>query len=225
METVALPYSPDQTISPYKQIRKTPKRNNIRTTTVPRPENFSPANLVMNLQGGVFLRSPSLSRSFSNAQPQPPLLPLPINNKPCSPNRGLSCPSTNRKSNRNRDQDLTLKKPKSSSGSPPPKKQNSRSVPTECLVITSTERLGPEPSDLPEEIMRVMKPSVASENDNNKKKNEDEKFSGSVFYLSPPPSSLPLPKFSLRPKLSCNAEAEGIDAGATDNLRRLLRLQ
>ncbi|XP_060199851.1 uncharacterized protein LOC132628134 [Lycium barbarum] len=43
--------------------------------------------------------------------------------------------------------------------------------------------------------------------------------------ISPPPSSLPLPTFSLRPKLSCNAEASaGVDAGATDNLRRLLRL-
>lgn len=44
--------------------------------------------------------------------------------------------------------------------------------------------------------------------------------------ISPPPSSLPLPTFSLRPKLSCNAEASaGVDTGATDNLRRLLRLR
>ncbi|XP_057794866.1 uncharacterized protein LOC131011107 [Salvia miltiorrhiza] len=51
-------------------------------------------------------------------------------------------------------------------------------------------------------------------------------FSGSaVFTISPPPSSLPLPTFSLRPKLSCKAEAAaGVDAGATDDLRRLLRL-
>lgn len=46
----------------------------------------------------------------------------------------------------------------------------------------------------------------------------------SVFNLSPPPSSLPLPKFSVRSKLSCNAETTGVDTGATDNLRRLLRL-
>ncbi|KDO84906.1 hypothetical protein CISIN_1g035434mg [Citrus sinensis] len=33
-------------------------------------------------------------------------------------------------------------------------------------------------------------------------------------------------EFALRPKLiSCNAEAAGVDAGATDNLRRLLRLR
>ncbi|GFP95244.1 hypothetical protein PHJA_001668800 [Phtheirospermum japonicum] len=50
-------------------------------------------------------------------------------------------------------------------------------------------------------------------------------FSGpATFTISPPPSSLPLPTFSLRPKLSCRAAA-GIDAGATDDLRRLLRLR
>lgn len=57
---------------------------------------------------------------------------------------------------------------------------------------------------------------------------EGDKFSNSVVFttVSPPPSSLPLPTFSLRPKLSCNAEASaGVDAGATDNLRRLLRLR
>ncbi|XP_042047237.1 uncharacterized protein LOC121793116 [Salvia splendens] len=48
--------------------------------------------------------------------------------------------------------------------------------------------------------------------------------SSAVFTFSPPPSSLPLPSFSLWPKLSCKAAA-GVDAGATDDLRRLLRLQ
>jgi hypothetical protein len=46
-----------------------------------------------------------------------------------------------------------------------------------------------------------------------------------VFTLSPHPSSLPLPKFSMKPKRSCTAEASGVDAGATDNLRRLLRIR
>ncbi|KAL1542895.1 hypothetical protein AAHA92_19929 [Salvia divinorum] len=48
--------------------------------------------------------------------------------------------------------------------------------------------------------------------------------SSAAFTFSPPPSSLPLPSFSLWPKLSCKAAA-GVDAGATDDLRRLLRLQ
>lgn len=51
-------------------------------------------------------------------------------------------------------------------------------------------------------------------------------FSGSVIYAisGPPPSSLPLPTFFLRPKLRCKAAA-GIDSGATDNLRQILQLQ
>ncbi|XP_042505520.1 uncharacterized protein LOC122082095 [Macadamia integrifolia] len=213
MEAFGLPYSPDQTISPCK---RNPKKN-IQTTTVPRPssENFSPANLFLNLNGrGILLGPPPphlSSYSVSNGQkqqhpqPKPPLLPLPINNKSCSRNRGLSCPPTNRRTSKVRNQGLRA----SSSSVNTPKKQDLRSV--------STERLGPEPGDLPKEVSRVMKPYVSFEDIN-------EKFSPSVFYMSPPPSSLPLPKFSVRPKLSCNAEAGGIDAGATDKLRRLLRL-
>ncbi|KAG1361949.1 putative wiskott-Aldrich syndrome protein [Cocos nucifera] len=69
---------------------------------------------------------------------------------------------------------------------------------------------------------------------------EEERFAmESVYSLSPPPSSLPLPTFFLikRPKAasaaSCVAEAMGcgdacgggrVNAGATDDLRRLLRL-
>ncbi|CAL0333197.1 unnamed protein product [Lupinus luteus] len=46
-----------------------------------------------------------------------------------------------------------------------------------------------------------------------------------VFNLSPPPSSLPLPNFSVKSKFSCNKETStSIDTGATDHLRRLLRL-
>lgn len=54
----------------------------------------------------------------------------------------------------------------------------------------------------------------------------------SVLSLSPPPSSLPLPKFSVRQPynkiISCTVEAAAageIDDGATDNLCRMLRLR
>lgn len=60
-------------------------------------------------------------------------------------------------------------------------------------------------------------------------------FSNSVFNTvsSPPPSSLPLPKFCMRSKLNCNAVTgdggggggDDGDAGATHDLRRILRLQ
>lgn len=63
-------------------------------------------------------------------------------------------------------------------------------------------------------------------------------FDGSLYSVSPPPSSLPLPRFSItkskavpaQPVASCVAEAivvgAGADDGATasDDLRRLLRL-
>ncbi|KAK1274295.1 hypothetical protein QJS04_geneDACA009620 [Acorus gramineus] len=48
-----------------------------------------------------------------------------------------------------------------------------------------------------------------------------EELSGSGFLVSPPPSSLPLPRFCLKSKTD---EAVGVDAGATDGLRRLLRI-
>ncbi|KAF8053113.1 hypothetical protein N665_1463s0017 [Sinapis alba] len=46
-----------------------------------------------------------------------------------------------------------------------------------------------------------------------------------ILLLSPPPSSLPMPKFSIKPKLRCNAEAVGKTDVATDNNRRVLQLR
>lgn len=62
---------------------------------------------------------------------------------------------------------------------------------------------------------------------------EREDVMESIYSISPPPSSLPLPRFSLprrksaAPASSCvmgAVEGGGIDIGATDGLRRLLRL-
>ncbi|KAJ6938337.1 hypothetical protein NC651_004918 [Populus alba x Populus x berolinensis] len=88
----------------------------------------------------------------------------------------------------------------------------------------------PDPKDLPRDVSKVLSSSVTvSGNDVITNpvftKDCDPKFPGSVFTLSPHPSSLPLPKFSMKPKRSCTAEASGVDAGATDNLRRLLRIR
>ncbi|OVA19600.1 hypothetical protein BVC80_9053g12 [Macleaya cordata] len=208
--------------------------------------------------GGGFYFSPqlpNLSSSFSSSSVpffnnnQPPLLPLPItrpysslpvrntNNKSVVP----FSPNNNRKNNnRIRDQDHPLKPKKFRSQSISPKKQNnspkqdSTSITTtkkETLVISPTKRLGPEPSDLPKGVSRVLKPLASSTTTTFTAsaiamEGLEEEFSGSIFSLAPPPSSLPLPKFSLKPKLvPCNVEAGGIDDGATDNLRRLLRLR
>ncbi|KAF5771507.1 hypothetical protein HanXRQr2_Chr13g0565741 [Helianthus annuus] len=87
---------------------------------------------------------------------------------------------------------------------------------------------------------RVRDHSLTPKKSKNQKKNSkredvdlainttESSVSSVVFTPSPPPSSLPLPTFSLRPKLGCKAQAAavgfGVDAGATDSLRRLLRL-
>ncbi|CAL1355545.1 unnamed protein product [Linum trigynum] len=48
-----------------------------------------------------------------------------------------------------------------------------------------------------------------------------------ISMLAPPPSSLPLPRFSLRPKRlsSCTAEAAVSDNGPADRFRQILRLR
>lgn len=224
-----------------KQIR-TPKKNTQVFGSKP-SENIAPVNLYGS---GIFHLPPPSSLSFSyppsssassllqnpyqRQQQNPPLLPLPVPvSSPPTITRGLSCPMNTRKNNMRsaRDHSITPKKPKSKPvvnnniskmDQDPPKKDATNKWKSESLVVASTNRLGPDPNDLPKAL--TTSKSVCSV------LVEDlDKFSGSVFSLAPPPSSLPLPKFSLRPKLSCNAEAAGIDDGATDNLRRILRLR
>lgn len=63
----------------------------------------------------------------------------------------------------------------------------------------------------------------------NHKRDFPEGFDGypgpAIMLLSPPPCSLPMPRFSIKPKLSCNAEAAGKTDVATDNIRRVLQLR
>ncbi|XP_015884838.3 sec-independent protein translocase protein TATC, chloroplastic [Ziziphus jujuba] len=226
----------DQSICAYKQTRG-PKKISRAFSSIP-SENLAP----INSHGGLLSAPPpSLSYSYPPTHHhyyrQPPLLPLPVSrphhgHSPPSRSRGLSCPPTTGKTNKARDNPIATT-PKKSKSKPPcvskidqeeTKQQlhtKSMKSGTGSLIVTSTNRLGPEPNDLPKDVSKVLWKSnccVSIEGDL-------DKFSGSVFSLAPPPSSLPLPRFSVRPKLSCNAEATGIDAGATDNLCRLLRLR
>ncbi|PSS31242.1 hypothetical protein CEY00_Acc04538 [Actinidia chinensis var. chinensis] len=202
MEAILLRSSSDQSISPYKQFRNSGKNY---PSVVPRlSENHAPFSY---FHGGL-LHAPPHSLFYSyppsvsvlNPQQQPPLLPLPIPN----PNnndrtRGLSCPPINRKINgRSREH----KKSKSPKKADP--KRDLKSIP-------SASSLGPDPKD----VSRVLSSAELYGN-------YGDLESSGVFTLSPPPSSLPLPTFSLKPKLSCKAEVAGIDAGVTDNLRRIL---
>lgn len=181
---------------------------------------------------------PFLSHSYPpfslQQEPQPPLLPLPAaNHQRRAATRGISSPPNNRKihnSDRTFDSSLTPKKAKSSNYR---RKENDISSTKKCsdsASVSPNPSLGPAPIHLPQNGAKVS-PFIILSNKNNSIRSQKQtvdqcdKFSGSVtFAISPPPSSLPLPTFSLRPKLSCMVEAAGIHSGATDNLRRLLRI-
>ncbi|XP_022760441.1 uncharacterized protein LOC111306789 [Durio zibethinus] len=79
----------------------------------------------------------------------------------------------------------------------------------DVLVVTGTDRLGPDPEMVPKQtkIMDIKSPVTG----------KSDVYAGSAFAVSPAPSSLPLPSFSKKKQLS-------IDDSATRDLRRLLRL-
>jgi hypothetical protein len=137
-------------------------------------------------------------------QQQPPLLPLPhvsatLHHKPLL-SRSLNTQSLS----------LTPKKTK-------PKKREETKKKSGTILVSDflmDNPWGPDPKDLPKNLPLVI--------------GNMDVFSESVFNLAPPPSSLPLPKFFMRSKLSCNTEAAAgsfVDDGATNNLRRLLHLR
>ncbi|CAA3021495.1 Hypothetical predicted protein [Olea europaea subsp. europaea] len=237
MEGVLMHASAEKPISPYKSHIRNPNKINRPLISRPSDQNILPSNLYA--AGVLQVPPPFLYHSYPSFSfqhpPQPPLLPLPTPN-PHRTNtttlfRGLSCPPVNRRAKN------SPKKSSKSSTSPRKEDKNLRKIASGFVTVSSNSPLGPDPKDLPKNITKISS-SLSSGNTNKISTNsvgsikvkgveieQIGKFSGSVvFTISPPPSSLPLPTFSLRPKLSCNAQAAGIDTGSTDNLRRLLRL-
>lgn len=188
--------SMDQSISPYKNNSKKFHQNPILVFS-----NFSSTGL---LQPPVPVPAPAplLYQSFPpyplHQSSQPPLLPLPA----AAPRRSASCSPPSKKVGGG------SRKPRS------PQKGDKRSPRKSRDAAPGFIGGGGGARRCESLSLR----SVVEQLDI---------FSGSaVFTVSPPPSSLPLPTFSMRPKLSCMAEvAAGVDAGATDDLRRLLRLR
>lgn len=149
---------------------------------------------------------------------QPPLLPLPIPNPYQNNNRKINNKLT-------RHASLSVKKSNFSGAGPKREKARPNESPAkvspESVHVSSGKWLGPEPQEVPR-VLFSGKSNIV---------NKDPKFVDSTVVspppsslptvVSPPPSSLPLPTFSIRPKLSCNPES---DTGATDSLRRMLRL-
>ncbi|XVF66326.1 hypothetical protein PTKIN_Ptkin10aG0026400 [Pterospermum kingtungense] len=77
------------------------------------------------------------------------------------------------------------------------------------LIVTGTDRLGPDPEMVSKQIKIVDVTSPVTV--------KSDVYAGSAFAVSPEPSSLPLPSFSKKKQFS-------IDDSATRDLRRLLRL-
>lgn len=202
MEVVLIPFSADQSRSFN-------------------PQNFSPATVHAGLLNFPLRGIPYNGRRHHQ---QPPLLPLP--RRPLPPSETGATSFFRQKCVKFRDQSLNPKKSKpiKRSRGPPAAKST-----VELVIIDSTNRLGPEPCHVPKDLWRVLglRPSAPMCKSTRSWETAAEiEFSGSACSQSPPPSSVPLPKFSLRRKVvGCNVEGAGVDAGATDNLRRLLRLR
>lgn len=241
MEADLLHGSLDQ-LSPYKTHIRNPMK--IHQPFISKPyEIFFPS--VIPSTG--LLQAPPLSLRHSyppyslQPPPQPPLLPLPpAHLRRSSFSQGPSWFPANRNGNRTRDHSFTPKKSKSPTKIPKKEEKKAPKRSSDTVIVSSTSDLGSDPKELPKNIVKVSHfdsmvntysndNSVIGSSSGHLKAVEDRAVDmlpdSVLFTVSPPPSSLPLPTFSLRPKLSCNAVAAGIDAGATDNLRRLLRLQ
>ncbi|XAR61641.1 hypothetical protein NMG60_11016116, partial [Bertholletia excelsa] len=151
------------------------------------------------LHGGVLHAPPPFLSSYP--PPFPILNPLPARQPPLLP---LPTPKPN------------LINPVSRTLSCPPANRKTSNRTRDQSRTTKK----PKPQANPEKVNKKQEPGPVTAGSNDPLGAEPV----DVFTISPPPSSLPLPSFFLRSKLSCNAEASGIDAGATDSIRRMLRL-
>lgn len=222
------PYSPEKLRNTKRVMRNFVSKWN---------ENLAPVNNNNNIHGGLLFSPPPLpppsSIYFSYPPPpallmnplyqnqqQPPLLPLP-NSPPLHRSlpariKPISSSHPNRKTNRNKDQTLAPKKSKS--------KPIKDLKPAEASEKINKSAINPSVNPIERNPKRSSSSLKLADPGDLMKDLEISPGSG-IFTLSPPPSSLPLPKFALRSKLSCKAETAGIDAaGASDDLRRLLRL-
>ncbi|GAA0186294.1 hypothetical protein LIER_33582 [Lithospermum erythrorhizon] len=229
MEAVMLQSSKNQTISPNKShIRNSMKIKHHSFNSRPAENYFCQPNF----QAGILQTPhPFLYQSYPpHCLPQKPPTVFPQKNVSFSESRVIGF-SSNRKPNyKTNDPSQAPKKISFSSNSP--KKGGAMMKTTKKVARVSPDPKNRPKEDAPKMMVSSNIPSkgigFSKTSDKVLKStidNQVDKITSSViFTISPPPSSLPLPTFSLRPKLSCKAQAAGVDAGATDDLRRLLRL-
>lgn len=224
--------SQDQRISPYNRMSST-------RSFISRPDQLD--NFIMLQKMGIFQAPPP--PFFSNPYPSfpvhqqlPPLLPLPAATpRHATIARGQSCPSVKKRANYNDVKTNNFFTPKKTKPHTKNANKNGKNSP-KLMTASSSPPETPRNEDIKKALpaMRRAAPTdhgARRSMSMNAVKAEGEHFGtnsmffgSGVFTISPPPSSLPLPSFSLRPKLSCNSQVAMVDTGATDSLRRYLQL-
>ncbi|CAN6481270.1 unnamed protein product [Victoria cruziana] len=205
-------HRPDKSAFSHRNLRNSPKRSNLKRKDFDRqsPENSYRKRFPAfdNPHVGIHRCAP-----FQNSQLlRKPPLPLP-SNLPSNSNR--SQPSAFLSSAR---LDTAMRNFRKSGKEPSCKRrQDGNKEPESYPFITSARPFGPDPGDLPKKVFGIFSSAELA-----------ERWSGSAFSISPSPSSLPLPSFSLNHSGRCSSDAtaggSGIDFSATESLRRLLRI-
>ncbi|KAL1199218.1 hypothetical protein V5N11_005212 [Cardamine amara subsp. amara] len=131
---------------------------------------------------------------------QPPLLPLPRDNSSTLPLQHLN--------------------------SSRPRVNNSTTLNfAQTRALSETQKNKAEFAESVPRLTRTGSVPVSSNNLRDFPKGFDGYPGPAIMLLSPPPSSLPMPRFSIKPKLRCNAEATGKSDVVTENTRRVLQLR
>jgi hypothetical protein len=172
---------------------------------------------------GVLFRSFSSSFSFHNSFlfinknltcAQPPLLPLPSVN-PSWKERGMPILQHHRHKNT-----------RHASTSPRKKEKRERFLPVPVPVPAQVS------IPVPTSVLPVLVPERKSTKASRDAGEEEEVWTGTVYSVSPPPSSVPMPSFVMASgrgttgkvtEKACG-EGSGVDASATIELRKLLKL-
>lgn len=203
---------------------------------------LNPSNNMTVAPAPASFRFGSIPATYTSLPPiplhhQPPLLPLPMKSAtmPSSTKKFTTPPSAISRSSSTSARQSNQKRKKKLQQLPKP----SASPKKEAAAGTAKIEEAPKPMESNPTIMAAVKKEEEEEEETEEEflfgsATASKETESSVYSLSPPPSSLPLPRLLLM-KLrrsarvepvasSCIAEARaGVDAGATDDLRKLLR--
>lgn len=195
METISVQRSPGKQVSGLRPF-KNPKRRSSRGSLSRSGGSLAlPINPTSSWRSSPAYPPPPLSYS------QPPLLPLPRVNS------------------------STLPLQRVNSSRPRVNNNSTLNCVVQTKAISETHKKKVEFVEAVPTLTRTGSVPVRSNNLRDFPKGFDGYPGPAIMLLSPPPSSLPMPRFSIKPKLRCNVEAAGKNDVATDNIRRVLQLR